>query len=69
MEQLFVLRIRKHGDGPNDQFFHVGTHWHPRWDDSSASIFTAAYVEQTKKDLWERCRLAEGIDYDRVQVG
>lgn len=47
----------------------VKASWTVKWDEGHASIITTEDVEQVKKDLWERSRLAENIDYDRVQVG
>lgn len=76
--KLFVLR--KHSKVPPESFFdgfkflNPGTgkpsgHWAVAWSYSRAMILDQAYIEQVKKDLWERLKLAEGIDYDRVQVG
>jgi hypothetical protein len=44
-------------------------HWEVKWDDSHAWIIDGEEITQVKKDLWDRLRLAEGIDYEKVQVG
>jgi hypothetical protein len=40
-----------------------------KWDEDHASIISDEEITQVKKDLWDRLELAEGIDYEKVQVG